>query len=177
MPTRQQVACLLRFCAPAIFVACCLVALLSTSIQPGSAQAVRTLYIPQGGTPANIANFVQPDAGCKWTGVGGQVFDVNGSPVSGVVIKISGPFGGQNLLRYAVSGSSQQFGAGGFDLYLSDAPINTKSLSAQLVDVSGLPLGPSILVPTSSACTANLAVINFRQVSMERALFFPIARK
>ncbi len=150
---------------------------LSTCAPDRARAAADLFYFPQAGTPVNIGNFVQPEAGCAWTGVGGQVFDVNGAPVNGLVVKLSGAFGNQSILRYAVSGSSQQFGEGGFDLYLSDSPMVANTLSVQLIDISGAAQSQPVMILTSNLCSANLVVINFRQVDLSRALFLPLVRK
>jgi hypothetical protein len=39
-------------------------------------------YRLQAGTPRFMANFIQPEAGCNWMGVGGQAFNLGGQPVT-----------------------------------------------------------------------------------------------
>ena len=39
--------------------------------RPGALAA--PVYIVQAGTPAKLENFIQPNLGCNWTGIAGQV--------------------------------------------------------------------------------------------------------
>jgi hypothetical protein len=133
------------------------------------------IYVVQPGTPVGIQNFILPEAGCNWSGVGGQVFDQKGSPVSGLIIKINGTLEGNSVLVYAVTGSSLQLGPGGFDVYLSDHPIATQSvLSLQLLDVTGNPLTGSIPLDTFNECTQNLLLVNLVERFFDAFLYLPL---
>jgi hypothetical protein len=138
------------------------------------ASSSKIVYTIQPGTPIGIQNFVLPEAGCNWAGVGGQVFDRIGSPVSGLIVKINGTIEGNPVLVYAVTGSSLQLGAGGYDVFLSDHPIATQSLLfLQLFDVTGVPLSSTIPLETVSSCTRNLLLVNLVEKSLDFQRYLP----
>ncbi len=137
--------------------------------------ASQILYVVQPGTPVGIQNFVLPEAGCNWAGVGGQVFDQTGSPVSGLIIKINGTVEGNSVLVYAVTGSSLQLGPGGFDVYLSDHPVATQSLlTLQLLDVTGAPLTGPIPLETFANCSQNLLLVNLVEKLFNAYQYLPL---
>ena len=43
-------------------------------------------YHLQSVNPVYLQNFVHPEAGCNWMGVGGQVFDKQGDPTQNLVV-------------------------------------------------------------------------------------------
>jgi hypothetical protein len=137
-----------------------------------------TMYYLQPGTPSSIQNFIKPEEGCNWTGVGGQVFDINGKPVTGLIVSISGVLSGQQILQYAMTGTSMQLGPGGFDITLSNHPESTQnSLMIQLLDGAGIPLISPLAITTSDQCEKNLIIINFRELPVYNRLLFPIVFK
>ncbi|MFM8319484.1 MAG: hypothetical protein ACKOC5_01110 [Chloroflexota bacterium] len=137
----------------------------------------RTLFILQRGTPVLVANFIQPSAGCNWSGVGGQVFDRAGQPLNGRVVRVTGRINGQEVNRYAVTGSSQQLGAGGFDLSLADRPSASSELWLQLADVSGAALSGKYAFSVSSSCSANLTLVNLVELVLTNPLYLPVVRR
>jgi len=128
----------------------------------GIQQVLSPNYLLQAGTPVTTQSFISPEQGCNWAGVAGQVFDENGSPVNGLVVELHGQYLEQEISIATTTGSSQQMGVGGFDLQLSDHPINTQAVFyIQLVDASGAPLSQKTYFNTTDACDQNLVIINF----------------
>ena len=83
----------------------------STISTPKAPQYVQTQvdepkYIVQPGTPLAVANFAQSEAGCNWSGIGGQVFSADGEPVTNLVIDIEGKLDGQEVLFLAITGTA-----------------------------------------------------------------------
>lgn len=131
-----------------------------------------TAYFVQVGTPAYIANFVQPEAGCSWQGLGGQVFNLRGQPVPGLVIVVRGVLGDRQILEYALTGSSQQFGPGGYDLKLADQLVASQgTLTIELQDITGRLLSQVAAIDTRAQCSQNLTVVNW--VEQGRTYYFP----
>lgn len=155
--------------------------LLSLALAPhkeaSASFASLTIYTPQPITPTYISNFVDPQAGCDWAGVGGQVFNQRGLPENGLVVRISGLLEGSNRVEYALSGSSQQFGAGGYEIALADHALNSDGLQLQLFDLAGEAKSPVVIVRLSSNCQQNLTVVNFRQVTFTRFLYLPVLHR
>lgn len=110
---------------------------------------------------ANIAN----DAECKWMGVGGQVFDLNGAPFALQTVHLEGQLGGLPVSLDTLSGSATQLGPAGYVFNLSDHPIaSNKTLWVQLRDTAGLPLSDKYSLITYEDCQKNLILVNWRQV-------------
>ncbi len=139
--------------------------------------AEEIVYSLQRGTPAAIPNFIDLVAGCNWSGIGGQVFDQNGSPMTGLMVKVSGTLEGRQVLFYVYTGSSQHFGPGGYDLKVSDHPIPSLTLNLQLLDAAGVPLSKSFVVPTYDACQQNLLVVNLAPISVDHPVYLPMVSR
>ena len=143
--------------------------------RPVFAQEEQGLLIPQPGTPVGIPNFVEPEKGCNWSGIGGQAFDQLGDPLPGLIIKVEGELGGQPVLVYAVSGGSVEFGAGGYLMSLADRPVaSNASLVLQVLDITGNVLAGNIPLKTFGDCAHNLLLVNIREIVIKNPLFFPI---
>jgi len=112
-------------------------------------------YVVQPGSPVVAPNFVESDLGCNFLGVGGQVFDIDGEPVKGLVVETQGALGGEDVLELSLTGSAPNLGPGGFVIQLSD----------RLYDLKGNSLSESIPFPTYSECSKNLILINFMEIS------------
>jgi hypothetical protein len=146
--------------------------------QTGSAQVGTTVFVPQKGTPIGIQNFVFLDKGCNWSGVGGQVFSKSGTPITGLVIKLAGKLEGQNILYYAVTGGSLQFGPGGFLIDLTDHPVASKyTATLQVLEITGLEKSAAIPLVTYGDCAHNMLLVNIRELPILNPIYFPIIRK
>lgn len=123
-------------------------------------------YRPQPGTPAALANFVQPSAGCNWMGVGGQAFNLSGQAVSQLVVEVGGKISGSDVFHLALTGNEPNLGPAGFLITLSDHPIATNaSLWILLYDLAGQPLTNKIYFSTYQDCTRNFILVNFVEVN------------
>ena len=154
-------------------------ALLGLAFVPKSAivdqvNADRTLYLFQRGTPAAIPNFIDIGAGCNWAGLGGQVFDQDGSPLAGLIVKVSGTLEGRQILHTVYTGSSQHFGPGGFDLKLADHPVSSNTLELILLTATGEPLSGRNHLQTYNTCQQNLLVVNLVPVAIENPVYLPV---
>lgn len=130
----------------------------------------------QPGAAVAVPNFIQPEAGCNWSGISGQAFDLSGSPINGLVILLSGSLENQPILKYVLTGSSVQMGPGGYDVILSDKPVASQgSLTVQLQDITGVILSPAIPIVTYASCSQNLIIVNWVQLGFH--YYFPIIRK
>jgi hypothetical protein len=123
----------------------------------------------QVGTPVETANFVDPQAGCNWLGVGGQVFAGSDKPVTGMIVEIGGTLNGDPVLLLALTGDSTVLGPGGYVIKLADKPVTSEgSLWVQLFDLNGVPVSEKVNINTyggENACERNLIVINYSQFS------------
>jgi hypothetical protein len=137
---------------------------------PTQATATPTLlsydYAIQSGTPVSIQNFVNSSAGCSWQGIAGQVFNSAGTPQLNIVVKAGGIWNGATVSQIALTGLSTGYGEGGYELVLGIKALDTTStVWVQIFDVGGNALSDKVYISTSSDCTKNLVLLNFKQIS------------
>jgi hypothetical protein len=137
-------------------------------------------YIVQPGTPSASVNFLKPEMGCNWLGVVGQAFDKNNQPVSRLIVEVDGVLEGRTLLLLGLSGGAPDLGQGGYELMLSDHPVESHgSLWIQLFDIYGIPQSKKIFFDTYGDCNRNLIMINFNEMgaSLTPMFYTPLIRR
>jgi hypothetical protein len=128
-------------------------------------------YVIQPGSPVVASNFVSPDKGCNFLGVGGQVFDLDGEAVKGLVVDAHGSLNGENVLGLSLTGSAPNLGPGGFVIQLADQPTESENtIAIQLHDLEGHPLSEEVAFPTYSDCSKNFVLINFVEITTDQFL-------
>jgi hypothetical protein len=111
------------------------------------------------------ASLFRSERKCNWMGVAGQAFDLQGRSVPGITVQVTGPLYGKEIQFLSLTGAAPWYGAGGYEVFLSDKPFDSKDLfHVRLVDQAGRGLSPRISFSTSIDCEKNLAIINFRQI-------------
>jgi len=121
-------------------------------------------YTVQAGTPVYTTNFGYSDAGCNWLGVGGQVFDENGSPVINLVIWVRGSIENTPFEAIVLSGTAEgdKYGPGGYEAIIHNAVLETSGIfSIQILDLNGNILTDQVFFDTYAQCDQNLILINF----------------
>jgi hypothetical protein len=133
-------------------------------------------YDIQIGSPAGVANFLRPDAGCNYTGIGGQVFGKDGKPISDlIVVKVTGTLEGKDAEYLAVTGGFPALGPGGYEITLADhLSGSNKTLFIQLFDLNGVAQSPIVSFNTFPDCTKNLIILNFVQASTVTRSYIPV---
>lgn len=123
-------------------------------------------YVVQPGSPASVSSSImQPEVGCNWLGVGGQVVDLQGAPIVGLRVQLYGSLRGEIKILTSITGTVNRYGPAGYELVLSDFPTESKStLWIQLLDQAGGVLSDKVYFPTYASCDKNLTIINFKQV-------------
>ena len=118
--------------------------------------------------PVAMANTVfHTDGTCNWQGIAGQVVDIQGRPVLGLMIHLSGYYNGKRIDQTTLSGGAQEwYGKSGYEFVLStETPIDSiAQLSVQLTDTAYVAISDKIVFNTYSDCSKNLILINFQQV-------------
>jgi hypothetical protein len=100
-------------------------------------------------------------------GVGGQVVDMNGAPVTGLIIRLGGDLPGIKIPDHFITltGVAINYGRSGYEFKLADKPVaSKKSLWLQLVNQAGGPLSDKLFFDTYDDCEKNLIIIDFKQV-------------
>lgn len=116
----------------------------------------------QSGSPAYLANFTNPAAGCNWMGVAGQVFGSDGNPISGLSVEIIKTVNGQSIKFGGVTGEAQVYGTGGYEIQISNVPISSTGIfQVTLYDQDLKPLTSPIFLTTYQDCARNLILLNF----------------
>ena len=114
---------------------------------------------------AVAATLFSTARGCQWMGVAGRVLDMQGRPVTGLIVQLSGTLGESLINQTSLTGLALQFGQSGYEFKLADTPIPSQStLWVRLVDQANLPLSPKVRFDTYSDCSKNQILINFKQV-------------
>ena len=99
-----------------------------------------------------------PD-GCKGLWLVGQVFDINGGPLPGLPVQVTGSVF-QGAIEF--TGSALRWGQSGYEFELNSTPVEDQFV-AQLLNTTGQPLSEPVVVKTLAACEQNVAVVNFIQ--------------
>lgn len=95
---------------------------------------------------------------CNWASIAGTVTNVEGDPLPGFGIRVSG----DQVSATVYSGTNQTYGAGGYELNLGGAPMFA-NFRVQLVTTGGAPLSEELIVTTRDDCNENVAIVNFVQ--------------
>jgi hypothetical protein len=111
------------------------------------------------------ASILYPSRGCRWSGVGGQVVDMQDSPYIGITVQLGGTLEGLYTNEYSLTGTATKYGEAGFEFTLTDYPFDSDSeLWVRLIDQSNYPLSEKVFFDTFADCGQNLIIINFEQV-------------
>lgn len=127
-----------------------------------------TTFSIQEGSPFYEINTFHSDAGCNWLGVAGQIYDNEGTPVSGILVEVGGSLGSLEISGLTLSGMAPGYGDGGYELRLNDSPsASNGEIWIQLLDQANLPLSEKIYFQTFDSCDSNLVMLNFVQIATE----------
>lgn len=137
-------------------------------------------YLPQPGSPIALSNMFHADLGCNWMGIGGQVFDFDNQPVTGLIVRMSGTLDGRPADQLTMTGVMPAIGAGGYEFKLADRPIeSTLTLNIQLFDQTGFPISDPVSFVTYENCEQNLILLNFSRVDLSSLfkIYLPLLSK
>jgi hypothetical protein len=121
------------------------------------------------GEPAAIAavllNSSRQD--CDWMGVGGQVLDMEGRPVTGILVQLGGTLARQAVNQFSLTGTALNYGPSGYEFQIATLPTaSTQTLYVRLFDQSNIALSGKAFFDTyeDADCSRNLIIINFKQL-------------
>ncbi|NPV84379.1 MAG: hypothetical protein HPY45_00020 [Anaerolineae bacterium] len=116
--------------------------------------------------PAAIQAFHLPaEKLCHWSGVGGQVIDIQNRPATGILVQLGGYLNRAYYNQTSLTGTALQYGPAGYEFTLGEElKASRKGLWVQLVDQSLYPLSEKVYFDTFNDCSKNLILINFKQV-------------
>lgn len=135
---------------------------------PTSTPRANSIYsfVLQAEPRAIDSSLFNPGRGCEWMGVAGQAFDMKNSPLAlGIIVQVGGVADGKVLNITSLTGTAVQYGPAGYEVTLANKPVAAKgAVWIRLLDQSGFALSDRIFIDTSSDCTKNLVIVNFKQV-------------
>ena len=114
------------------------------------------------GAPLFSPAFLHTDPPCAWMGVAGQVFGIDGKPLAGLAVHISGAAGEQPFDASGLTGAAEGYGPGGYEIQMTDQP-QPGIFWIEIRDSEGQILSQPVSFEMSGSCAQNLAVINFVQ--------------
>ncbi len=135
---------------------------------PTNTPRVNSIYsfVLQAEPRAIDSSLFNPARGCEWMGVAGQAFDMKNSPLAlGIIVQVGGAVDGKVLNITSLTGTAVQYGPAGYEVTLADKPVATQgAVWIRLLDQSGIAISDRIFINTTSDCTKNLIIVNFKQV-------------
>ena len=118
------------------------------------------------GTPQPVSSkMIHPSWGCEYLVIGGQVWDLQDSPVNGKTVHLGGSYDDDLVSQFALTGDATIYGESGYEFVLENKYIvSIGSLWIRLEDEVGLPLSGITYLDVSDSCQQNLILVNFKQV-------------
>jgi cytoskeletal protein RodZ len=136
---------------------------LTETAQPKSYYSYTVIGVPP--VTAIQASTLNPTRDCNWMGLGGNVFDIQNRPATGILVQMGGVLNRIRVLETSLSGTALQYGQAGYEFTLAKSPANSKhSMWVRLVDQTLQPLSQQIYFDTYENCGQNLILVNFKQV-------------
>jgi hypothetical protein len=114
-------------------------------------------FAQSGDTVSFGQNFAN-SAGCAWQGIGGQVFDINNQPLTGIRVRVYG----QGFDTTTTSGTNSLYGPAGWEVTLATT-ISSSTYVVELQSQQGTVISPAVTVAFPGSCTSNLGQVNFQQ--------------
>ncbi len=104
-------------------------------------------------------------------GVGGKVYDLQGAPIVGLAVRVSGELAGTPIgpLDTLTGSAADRFGFGGYYFEFSDTPTASEdTILLQVLDASsGLEISELVSLTTFDTCEQNLVFVNWAQSETE----------
>ena len=134
----------------------------TASATPTATATAAPKYSLQPGSPTYSPNFLETEAACNWSGIGGQVFSPNASPVKGLVVEVGGTVDGSPFLALTLTGNSPKLGPGGYEVKLADHLLDSSgNIYIQVFDTNGVAQTEKVFITTIANCDKNLVIMNF----------------
>ncbi len=96
--------------------------------------------------------------------IGGEVWDLRESPLKGLIVKLTGSYGGGMVELSSESGEVEIYGQSGYGFVIDNKQIKSDTLYIQLFDAQGNPLSAKVNLSISGECDGNLLLVNYKQV-------------
>jgi len=131
-----------------------------------TAEEPSAFFDKQEGSPIFMDSAVfHPELGCDFLGVAGQAFNLDGVPVAGLQVHVSGTLGTETVDKLGLTGAATQYGTGEYyEVQLANQPVASDStLQLVLLDANGQAISDSFGFSTTANCQENLVMFNFSE--------------
>jgi hypothetical protein len=120
----------------------------------------------QGDPTGMKSTIFKPNSNCSWLGVAGNVYDLQGRPVQGIIVQMGGSYNYQKIQEaFTLTGLARSYGESGYEFTIANVITqSSRTIWIQLVDQAAIPLSAKIYFDTYADCNRNLILINFKQV-------------
>ena len=114
------------------------------------------------GTPQALPHTLfHPGVACEdYLFIGGQVWDLQDSPLTGLVVHLGGSYGGASVDMDAETGASRVYGPSGAEFALTNKQIAEDELFIALRNADRAQLAERTCLLISPACDYNLSIVN-----------------
>jgi hypothetical protein len=118
------------------------------------------------GTPQALTHkLFHPQYACEdYLFIGGQVWDLQDAPITGLVVHLSGSYGGASVDLDSKTGSALVYGPSGYEFALENKQIAEDQLFIALRNIEGELLSEPTFLTISPECDSNLIIVNYKQV-------------
>ncbi len=133
---------------------------------PTPTEQPRSMPFVLRGTPEGYPNaLLHPQYGCEeYLFIGGEVWDLREAPVLGLIVRLTGTYGGGLVDFRSESGDVELYGQSGFEFVMENRQIAEDNLTIQLFDQNNQPLSAPVKLKITGQCDANLIIVNYKQV-------------
>ena len=118
------------------------------------------------GMPEGYPNaLLHPQYDCEeYLFIGGEVWDLREAPVLGLIVRLTGTYGGGLVDFRSEAGDVELYGQSGFEFVMENKQIAEDNLTIQLFDQNNQPLSAPVKLKITGQCDANLIIVNYKQV-------------
>lgn len=133
---------------------------------PTPTEQPRSMPFVLRGTPEGYPNaLLHPQYDCEeYLFIGGEVWDLREAPVLGLIVRLTGTYGGGLVDFRSESGDVELYGQSGFEFVMENKQIAEDNLTIQLFDQNNQPLSAPVKLKITGQCDANLIIVNYKQV-------------
>ncbi|HOR78704.1 MAG TPA: hypothetical protein PLG04_07915 [Anaerolineaceae bacterium] len=118
------------------------------------------------GTPEALTHIlIHPQYACEdYLFIGGQVWDLQDAPLTGLIVHLGGSYGGASVDLDSETGSALVYGESGYEFALENKQIAEDQLFIELRNAEGELLSEPTFLTISPECDSNLIIVNYKQV-------------
>lgn len=123
-------------------------------------------FVLDGEPEPMSSDLIRPQLGCDYLVIAGQVWDLQGDPVTdSAQVHLYGELSGYILDEYSLPGSAEVYGQSGYEFILKGLVVDSiNTVIVQLEDLDGNPLSSPYFIETYQSCQQNLILVNFKKV-------------